>query len=235
MAKVALLSVDLAKDVFQVAGFTDLMKENFNRQVKRKSLSDFISQQPICKVVMEACYSSHYWARLFRDMGHSVRLLPAQHVAPFVQGNKSDHNDVVAIAEASRRPNINEVPIKTVAQQEIQSLHRMRDLCVQRRTSIMNQSRGLLSEYGVISPKGHKAFLKLIADITDPENVSLSAILKRQFRMVAEEYHQLTDRIADIQKHLIEIVAHQPQCQLLTSIPGIGVINATAIYSAIGN
>jgi len=235
MNKVTLISVDLAKDVFQVAGFTDRMKVVFNRQVKRKDLHTFMVQQPACEVVMEACYSSHYWARCFQEMGHTVRLLPAQHVTPFVRGNKSDHNDTIAIAEASRRPNIHQVPIKSTAQQEIQSLHRMRDLCVQRRTSIMNQTRGLLSEYGVVSPKGHKAFLRLIALVTDPEHETISATLKVQIRLVAEEYQQLTDRIAGIQKELISIVAQQPQCQLLSSVPGIGVINATAIYSAIGN
>jgi len=154
MNKVTLISVDLAKDVFQVAG--------------------------------------------------CVRLLPAQHVKPFVRGNKSDHNDAVAIAEASRRPKINEVPIKTVAQQEIQSLHRMRDLCVQRRTAVMNQA------------------------------IVLSASIKIQYRLIAEEYHQLTARITGINEQLRQIVVEQPECQLLSSIPGIGVINATAIYSAIG-
>ena len=235
MNKVTLISVDLAKDVFQVAGFTDRMKQVFNRQVKRKDLHTFLIQQPACEVVMEACYSSHYWARCFQEMGHTVRLLPAQHVTPFVRGNKSDHNDTIAIAEASRRPNIHQVPIKSTAQQEIQRLHRMRDLCVQRRTSVMNQTRGLLSEYGVVSPKGHKAFLRLIALITDPEHEAISATLKTQIRLVSEEYQQLTDRIAGIQKELISIVTQQPQCQLLSSVPGIGVINATAIYSAIGN
>jgi len=227
MNKVTLISVDLAKDVFQVAGFTDKLKAVFNRQVKRKDLHAFMVQQPACEVVMEACYSSHYWARCFRNMGHTVRLLPAQHVTPFVRGNKSDHNDTIAIAEASRRPNIHQVPIKSTAQQDIQSLHRMRDLSVQRRTSVMNQTRGLLSEYGVVSPKGHKAFLKLIGLITDPEHDAISPILKVQLQLVREEYRQLTDRIAGIQKELISIVAQQPQCQLLSSVPGIGVINAT--------
>ena len=140
MSKVTLISVDLAKDVFQVAGFTDRLKEVFNRQIKRKDLHCFMAQQPACEVVMEACCSSHYWARCFQEMGHYVRLLPTQHVTPFVRGNKSDHNDTVAIAEASRRPNILQVPIKTNAQQEIQSLNRMRDLCVQRRTHKSRQA-----------------------------------------------------------------------------------------------
>lgn len=235
MNKVTLLSVDLAKDVFQIAGFTDRLKEVFNRQIKRKDLRSFMAQQPACEVVMEACYSSHYWARCFRTMGHRVRLLPAQHVTPFVRGNKSDHNDTIGIAEASRRPNIIDVPIKTLDQQNIQSLHRIRDLCVRKRTGLMNQTRGLLSEYGVISPKGHKAFLKLLGEITDPEHEAISSALKVQFRLVSEEYQQLSDRIAGIQKELTSIVLQQPQCQLLSSVPGIGVINATALYSAIGD
>ena len=235
MSNITLLSVDLAKDVFQIAGFTDQLKEVFNRKIKRKDLRSFMAQQPACELVMEACYSSHYWARCFQEMGHRVRLLPAQNVTPFVRGNKSDHNDTIAIAEASRRPNIRHVPIKTIAQQEIQSLHRMRELCVLRRTSLMNQTRGLLSEYGVVSPKGHKAFLKLLGLITDPEHDAISQSLKAQMRFVREEYQQLSDRITGIQKELTSLVAHQPQCQLLSSVPGIGVINATAIYSAIGN
>lgn len=99
----------------------------------------------------------------------------------------------------------------------------------------MNQTRGLLSEYGIVSPKGHKAFINLIAKITDPEHEAISPILKTQIRFVRDEYQQLTDRISGIQKELILIVTQQPQCRLLASVPGIGVINATAIYSAIGN
>ena len=99
----------------------------------------------------------------------------------------------------------------------------------------MNQTRGLLSEYGIVSPKGHKAFLKPLGLITDPEHETLSSSLKTQMYLVREEYQQPTDRIAGIQQELISIVSLQPQCQLLSSIPSIGVINATAIYSAIGN
>lgn len=98
-----------------------------------------------------------------------------------------------------------------------------------------NTRRGLLSEYGVISPKGHKAFVILLGNICDPEHDAVSPILKVQFRLVKEEYQQLSDRIADIQKELTQVVAQQPQCQLISTIPGIGVINATAIYSAIGD
>ena len=235
MSKVTLISVDLAKDVFQVGGFTERLDADFNKQIKRRKLAEFMVQQPPCEVVMEACYSSHYWARCFEQMGHRVRLLPAQHVTPFVRGNKSDHNDTIAIAEASKRPNIIDVPVKTVAQQDIQSLHRLRDFCVRNRTGLMNQARGLLAEFGVVSSQGHKAFLKLLANVVDPESTAISAMLKVQFRLIKEEYQVLSDRIAGIQKELTNVASEQPQCQLLLSIPGIGVINSTAIYSAIGS
>lgn len=234
MSKVTLIAVDLAKDVFQVAGFSARLKEVFNKQVRRKDLMDFMMKQPPTEVVMEACYSSHYWARCFEKMGHRVRLLPAQHVTPFVRGNKSDRNDVVAIAEASQRPKIVAVPVKTEAQQDIQSLHRMREMCVTKRTGLVNQLRGLLSEYGVVTTQGHKAFIAMIAVVTDPEVDTISPILKVQFRLAVEEYHRLSERIDGIENELRQLVQREALCQLLSSIPGIGVINATAIYSAIG-
>jgi transposase len=92
---------------------------------------------------MEACYSSHYWARLFSEMGHDVKLIPAQHVKPFVRGNKNDHNDALAIGEAAQRPNIKFVPIKTTEQQDIQALHRIRERIVNQRTGLVNQTRGI--------------------------------------------------------------------------------------------
>lgn len=235
MSKVTLITIDLAKDVFQIAGFNSRLKCDYNKRLKRSAVMEFMSQQAPCEVVIEACYSSHYWGRCFQQMGHTVRLLPAQHVTPFVRGNKSDHNDTIAIAEASRRPNIIDVPLKSVAQQDIQCLHRMRDLCVARRTGLMNQTRGLLSEYGIVAPGGHAAYLRLLAEVTDPENVVIGDMLKIQFQSIRAEYQQLCDRIAEILKDLTLIAKHEPLCQLLLSIPGIGVINATAIYSAIGN
>ena len=235
MSKVTLITVDLAKDVFQVAGFNNRLSNDFNKRLKRREFGEFMAQQPPCEVVMEACYSSHYWGRRFQGMGHRVRLLPAQHVTPFVRGNKSDRNDTVAIAEASRRPNIVDVPLKSITQQDIQCLHRMRDLCVARRTGLMNQTRGLLSEYGIVGGGGHTAFSRLLSEVVDPESGDISPVLKNQFRAVRNEYQSLTDRIADILKELTLIAKNDPLCQLLLTIPGIGVINATAIYSAIGN
>lgn len=234
MAKHNLIAIDLAKNIFQLCGLTQQNKVVFNTAVKRQALPDFMAKQAPVEVVMEACYSSYYWARCFEAMGHTVRLLPAQHVSPFVRGNKSDRNDALAIAEASRRPNLTTVPVKTVEQQDIQSLHRIRERYISQRTALMNQARGLLADYGIVAPQGHNAFCRLLRETAQPESPSLSPLLKIQFNQIADEYYEHSDRIDEILMTLTRIAKENALCVLLLSIPGIGVINATAIYSAIG-
>lgn len=235
MAKHNLISIDLAKNVFQVCGVTSRNNPTFNKQLKRRELAEFMANQAPCKVAMEACYSSHHWARCFETMGHTVTLLPAQHVTPFVRGNKSDRNDAIAIAEAARRPNILPVPIKSVEQQDIQSLHRIRERYVRFRTGIMNQTRGLLAEYGIVAPQGHKAFCQLLRDVGQPSSSELSPKIKVQLNQIADEYYLYSERIDDITSSLESIAKQNSLCKILLSIPGIGVVNATAIFSAIGN
>jgi transposase len=230
-----LIAVDLAKNVFQVCGMSANHRVTFNKQLRRTELAAFMANQPPMEIAMEACYSSHYWARCFAAMGHTVKLLPAQHVAPFVRGNKSDHNDALAIAEAARRPHIVPVPIKSVEQQDIQALHRIRERYVSHRTGLINQTRGLLSEYGIIAPLGHKAFCVLLREVGQPQSRQLSGLLKTQVNQIADDYYGLTDRIKELNDTLATIANTNPLCQLLLTIPGIGVINATAIVSAIGN
>lgn len=235
MANVSVIGIDLAKNVFQVCGLSARNSALFNKQLKRAELSAFVAQQPPTSIAMEACYSSHFWAREFVGMGHKVTLLPAQHVKPFVRGNKSDTNDALAIAEAARRPDIKSVPIKSVEQQDIQCLHRLRERHVAHRTGLINQVRGLLSEYGIVVPQGLAAFTSLLRDITAPTSSAVSPRLKRNLAEVADEYYMHCDKIDDLLTELTQIAHHSSLCQYLLSIPGIGVINATAIYSAIGN
>jgi transposase len=162
-------------------------------------------------------------------------LIPAQHVTPFVRGNKSDHNDAIAIGEAARRPNLKPVPIKTIEQSDVQCNHRMRERYVRDKTGLTNQTRGLLSEYGVIGAAGHKAFSTLIREVSAPEYEGLSPLLKDQLNSVSDEYWYQNPRIQEYNRILSEMAHQHPLCQILLSIPGIGPINATAIYSAIGN
>lgn len=230
----SLIAIDLAKNVFHVCGMNEHRKIFVNKALQRNELAAFIAQQPATEIVMEACYSSHYWARCFMAMGHSATLLPAQHVKPFVRGNKSDRNDALAIAEAAQRPGIRPVPVKTVEQQDIQALHRLRSRYVSARTGLVNQTRGLLSEYGLVAARGNKAFLKLLQAADEP-STPVTPLLKAQLGCVRDEYQQLTNRIDELTALLARIAKQHPLCQRLVSVPGIGIINATALYSAIGN
>ena len=235
MKQCNVIAIDLAKNIFQVCGLSKDHKVLFNKPLKRSQLAPFMANQPSTQVAMEACYSSHYWARCFTAMGHIVSLLPAQHVTPFVRGNKSDHNDVIGIAEAHQRPHIRPVPIKTVEQQDIQSLHRIRERLIKQRTAMTNQTRGLLSEHGVTAPQGHKAFITLLHDINQQPSLAQSPYLKIQLLENIDEYHRLTQRIDRIAQQLADIAKQNPWCQLLLTIPGVGVIISTLLYSAIGD
>jgi len=234
MTHSSLISVDLAKSVFQVCGLNH-HKVQFNKALRRSQLLAFFAQQEPTQVVMEACYSSHYWAREFSKLGHQVRLIPAQHVKPFVRGNKNDRNDALAIAEASLRPNIRCVPVKTIEQQDLQSLHRIREQKVSQRTRLINQTRGLLSEYGIIAPQGIKSFRALLSDDALASSHSLTPLLTDELRCIQQEYDWLTERITQLNKQLAQIASQHPIASRLISIPGIGCTIATALVSAIGN
>lgn len=235
MNKINTIAIDLAKNVFQVCILSPDRTVIQNKQISRTKLPSLLANQETSIVAMEACYSSHYWARVFSDMGHKVRLIPAQHVKPFVRGNKNDRNDALAIAEASWRPNLQCVPLKTIEQQDIQALHRIRDKLIARRTSVVNQIRGLLSEYGVIIPMGLAGFKQHVPLLLDPAEPRLTSRMKLQLAEAKEEFDSLSRRSLSIEKELKIYVQDNPLCQRLMTLPGIGVLNATALFASIGN
>ena len=146
--KVTRIGIDLAKSVFQIHGVDRSEHTVLTRQLKRSQMHAFFQSLEPCLIGMEACASAHHWARTLAAMGHTVKLIAPQFVKPYVKGNKNDANDAEAICEAVARPNMRFVPIKTVEQQGIQALHRIRSELVHQRTAKVNQIRGLLAEYG---------------------------------------------------------------------------------------
>ena len=150
-------------------------------------------------------------------VGSNVKtvVFEEHNVSPFVRGNKSDKNDAIAIAEASRRPNILPVPIKPLAQQEIQCLHRIRERHVKHRTGLSNQVRGLLSEYRIVAPQGNSAFCKLLREISQPEYSGISPLIKPLFNETADEYYYHSDQIDEIYQKLKEIANTNPLCKIL--------------------
>lgn len=231
--KVSTISIDLAKNVFQVMGFTSTGEAVFNKRLNRLQLRHFMQMQPPCRVVMEACYSSHYWGRALELFGHAVHLIPAQHVTPFVRGNKNDSNDTLAIFEASLRPHIRFVPIKTAAQQEILILHRLRERLLSARTAASNQLRGLLADFGIVFPLGKAAFNEKMQELSI--DTTLSATIAWLVTDVYTEYKSLTLRIKAIEKQLNTEIEANPLGKILLSIPGIGYLNASAFVASIGS
>lgn len=181
MSNVITIELDLAKSVFQVCGLNRAGKVEFNRQVKRKQLMACLIAHPQALIAMEACGSAHYWGRRLEAAGLSVKLIPAQHVKAFTRGNKNDANDALGIAEAASRPNLHPVSVKSIAQQDIQTLMRIRIRHQHARTDAVNQLRGLLSEYGIVIPQGIKHIERRLPAILEDAENGLTAIAHEGF------------------------------------------------------
>jgi len=230
-----LIGIDLAKNYFQVCALNQVNKVQFNRQLTRTKLAEFIQKQEPTIVAMEACASSNYWARKFESMGHTVKLVPAQHVKPFVKGNKNDRNDAVAICEAALRPNMRFAMIKSHDQQDIQMLHRIRQLYVKQVTAISNQIRAYLAEYGIVLHKQLPALFKALPTIIDDEDNGLTPLCRQ---LITTQHHALLHarkEVMEFNQKIDQFNLQNDYCRRLLTIPGIGPITASALYSAVGN
>jgi len=192
-----------------------------------------MSNLPKCLVGIEACGGSNYWAREITKLGHKVNLIAPQFVKPYVKTNKNDRADAEAICEAVSRPNMRFVAVKSTTQQDILSLHRVRERLVKNRTALANEIRGLLLEFGYIIPQGiHKITTKL-TEILDEG--SLTQISHQTFSDLKEEFIENDKKIKDIEKRLKEIANNLNMYQKLKSVPGLGLITATALIASLGN
>lgn len=229
------IGIDIAKEVFELRGIDESGSFVLKRQLKRAKLKEFMVKQPSCTVVMEACGGSNYWAREFTRYGHEVKLIAPQYVKPFVKGNKNDGTDAEGIVVASRAPGMRFVSIKTVEQQDWQSLLRIREGYIEMRTKIGNQIRGLLAEYGVAIPKGVSNLRKALPDLFDRMNENgLTLFLKE---LLATQYNLLIiydDHILDADKKLKQLAESEEVCKRLMAIEGVGVITAVALYALVG-
>jgi transposase len=230
-----LVSVDLAKSSFQVCIFSEGGKILSNRKIKRTALREAMAQIEPTRITMEACYSANYWGRAFQSPGHTVQLIPAQHVKPFVRGNKTDANDAVAIAEASLRPQLRFVPVKTLEQQDIQMLHRVRQRHVGERTALVNQIRGLLSEYGVIVATGWRKLREQLAQILEDAENELTAMGRAQIARLQEELTTLCGWIEEDNRGLGQLLEANEDYERLLSAPGFGPVLSSAVIAGVGN
>jgi transposase len=190
------LGIDTAKQIFHVVGMDDTGTIVLRKRLPRGALMPFIAQLSPVVIGMKACGGAHYWARRFREHGHTVKLMAPQFVKPYVKSNKHDMADAEAIGEAVTRPTMRFVPIKEVAQQDLQALHRIRERLVKARTALINEMRGLLGEYGIVIPKGIAQFRQALLSTLEQEQAKLTELSRNVFRQLHEEWLALEQRLA---------------------------------------
>ena len=225
-------SVDLAKSVFQVAISTTPGRVDQHHRLSRTRFQRFFAQREEMEVLMEACGTAHHWGRELEAMGHRVRLLPPSDVARYRDGNKTDRADAIALLEASRNERIDAVPVKTIEQQALTSLHRLRSAYVADRTSRINTVRGILREFGYALPKGAKTFVERARTALDDERLPLD--LRDELRLALDEIDGLREKARAITARIERLGDDLPEVAFLRTVPGIGVLTATALAAFVG-
>jgi transposase len=233
MNEVITIGLDLAKSVFQVHGVDASGKPVIRRQLRRRQVLAFFKKLPPCLVGLEACATSHYWAREIAALGHEVRMMPARYVKPYVKRNKNDAADGEAICEAVTRPTMRFVPIKTPEQQAVLMLHRTRQLLVRQRTMLINALRAHLAEFGIVAGVGRNGLEKLLEVIDYDED-------ERVLPEARDCLLALRDQLALVKRQILEadrrILAWHRASELsrrLTEIPGVGPLIASALVASI--
>jgi transposase len=233
--EIRVLGIDLAKSSFQLHGVDGTGKRVINKKMTAEKLKAFLINLPPCLVGMEACAGAHYWARLFQRYGHDVRLMAPQFVKPYVKSNKNDAADAEAICEAVQRPGMRFVAIKSVEQLDIQAIHRMRSLAVDRRTAQINQIRGLLLEHGITIRVGRDHFNKALPEILEDAENGLSDLMRGELALLRDSLQQMDERVAHYDALIEQMAQADQRAQWLLSIPGVGAKAATALLAAIGD
>ncbi len=223
------IAIDLAKDVFELA-IDGRVAER--QRLSRAKFQQFAAHLPPSRIVMEACGSAHHWARWFRARGHEVLLLPAQHVKAYRRGNKTDRSDALALLQADRVGDITPVPVKSIEQQNLQHLHRLREQWKATRVARINALRGILREHGHVFPAATDTFLAN-AMATVEQDAAL-AMLRSSLRFLQAEITFLEEQMAEVERLLKEFTRQNPEVQALQTVAGIGLLTATATVAAVG-
>jgi transposase len=229
------LGIDIGKNKFHLHGVDAKDKIVLRKAMTRAKLYEFMATLKPCLVGIEACGGAHHLARMFRSMDHDVRLMAIQHVKPYTKAYKNDFNDAAGICEAVSRPHMNFVSVKTVSQQEILAIHNDRAKHVEERTALANEMRGLLLEHGITIPQGIRMVVPLVTALLDPEGDEITPVLKSLLADMLEDFKHENSLIKKRDDQLKELAKTHHQVQQLMTIPGIGIIIATAFVGKVGN
>ncbi|ADZ40541.1 transposase [Yersinia enterocolitica] len=233
--KVSTLGIDLAKNVFQLHGVGCNGQTVLKKKLTRDKFLPFLMQLEPCLIGMEACASSHHFARVLRQYGHEVKLIPPQYVKPYVKTNKTDAADAEAICEAVARPNMRFVQIKTAEQQAILVLHTERNILIRERTACANSMRAILAEFGIIMPRTLSQLYKKIPEILEEYDNELSPFVRCSVARQLEHLQGVEDQITLIEQELSRWAKTQPACQRVMKVPGVGLMTATYLVASVGN
>src|SRR6516162_6784512 len=231
--QITTIGLDIAKNVFQVHGIDAAEKVVVRRQLRRGQVMRFFEALAPCLIGLEACASAHHWARELMKLGHEVRLMPAKDVRAYVKRNKNDAADAEAICEAVRRPTIRFVQVKSAAQQGQLMQHRTRDLLMRQRTQIINALRAHLAELGIIAAQGREGVKELLAIIADKRDEALPLDAQASLLVLAAQLQALQTLIGSIEKRIVAQHRANADSKRLETIPGIGVVGATAIAATV--
>jgi transposase len=233
MKNVSMIGLDLAKAVFQVHAADSDGRCVLRKQLKRREVLPYFAKLEPCIVAMEACGTAHYWAREIAKLGHETRLVPPAYAKAYVKRGKNDAIDAEAICEAASRPTMRFVPVKTVEAQALCMLHRSRDLLIKNQTMLMNALRSHLAEFGFVAGKGRSKLKELVAFIEGAPAEALPELVRDTLLGFAASLMAISEQILAIEKKLMAWHKNNAASQRLASVPGIGLIGATALSALI--
>ena len=228
--QISIVGLDIAKQVFQVHAADAEGRWVAQVRLRRAQVLDFFRELPPCLVGMEACATAHHWARELIALGHEVKLMPPAYVKPYVKRNKTDAADAEAIAEAVTRPTMRFVAVKSVEQQSMLMLHRVRELFVRQRTMLATALRAHLAEFGIVAPQGIHRVEKLAAEVRDP---AVPPLAQEALSLLVDELASIGRRLDTIEERLVALHRADQLSRRLASIPGVGPITAMAIASTV--
>ena len=229
------VGLDLAKNVFQVHGIDDEGKVIVCKTLRRRQMIPFFTKLEPCLVGIEACGTSHHWARQLSALGHAVKLMPPVYVKPYVKRGKTDAADAEAICEAVQRPTMRFVAIKSPEQQSVLFLHRTRDLMIRQRTQVVNMIRAQLAEFGITLAKGIQHILKIVPQLIDGKVPDVPELAIKILSTLATQVEDLQVLICDLDKELKVWFQGSKIARRLETIPGIGLITATALAATVAD
>ena len=233
--QVTRIGLDIAKSVFQVHGVDAHGKVMVRKQLSRSKVLPFFAQLPVCRIGLEACGSAHYWGRELQKLGHDVRLMAVQLIKPYRTKQKNDRNDAEAICEAVSRPQMRFVPIKTVEQQAVLTVHRARELLVSERTAVANQIRGLLLEYGVALAPGIQRLRRELPNVLSAADDTLPTLARTVVTELQARVRELDERIAGHDRQIAQVARQTEAAKRLMRVEGVGPITATAVVATVGD